>query len=476
MMHTHNGKTYNFYFLDWKNKSSNARYQELFDQYPNVYRINHRDSLADTLRLCAQLSDSEYFWVVSSLTDYTNFNFEDYNELSLEPYVQVFGGNTWFAGRDAVAQLPTNISQIDALPNLHFVNTDLKTDAFLVDNFYFLDWKNKSSNARYQELCNRYSSVHRINLQDSLADTLRLCAQMSDSEHFWIVSSLTDYTNFKFENHDKIGLDPYVQVFGGNTWFANRKTVAQLPTNISQIDALPNLHFVNTDLSTDKVLLDIVYISNNEPDAEKYYQHLLKTVKTPNKIHRINGIQGRNAAYHAAANISTTPWFFAVFSKLKVQSDFDWTWNPDAIKGPMHYIFHARNPVNGLEYGHMAMVAYNKHLTLSTVHTGLDFVMTRPHDILPILSGTAHYNQSPIVTWRSAFRECLKLKADGSPESMSRLHTWSTCQVGEFGEWSTQGAHDAIEYYDTVNGDFEKLKLSYDWEWLNAYFNDRYNQ
>ena len=177
-------------------------------------------------------------------------------------------------------------------------------------NFYFLDWKNKLANARYHELANRYPNVYRINLQDSLADTLRLCAKLSDHEYFWIVSSLTDYENFKFEDYNEIGLEPYVQVFGGNTWFAGRFGVNQLPTNILQIEALPNLHFVNTDLKTDTFLLDIVYISNKEPDAEKYYQHLLKTVKTNNKIHRIDGVQGRNAAYHAAANISTTPWFF----------------------------------------------------------------------------------------------------------------------------------------------------------------------
>ena len=122
------------------------------------------------------------------------------------------------------------------------------------------------------------------------------------------------------------------------------------------------------------------------------------------------------------------------------------------------------------------MVAYNTQLTLSTTHTGLDFVMSRPHNIIPILSGTAYYNQSPIVTWRSAFRECLKLKFDGSLESMARLRKWSTCAVGNFSEWSIQGAQDAIEYYNAVDGDFEKLKLSYDWVWLNDYFNFRYNR
>jgi hypothetical protein len=37
------------------------------------------------------------------------------------------------------------------------------------------------------------------------------------------------------------------------------------------------------------------------------------------------------------------------------------------------------------------------------------------------------------------------------------------------GHWSHKGAQDAGEYYDQVNGDFEQLKKSYEWEWLASY-------
>jgi hypothetical protein len=54
-----------------------------------------------------------------------------------------------------------------------------------------------------------------------------------------------------------------------------------------------------------------------------------------------------------------------VFAKLEVSSMFDWSWQPDRLQEPKHYIFHALNPVNGLEYGHQAMIAYNKKLVLA---------------------------------------------------------------------------------------------------------------
>lgn len=343
-------------------------------------------------------------------------------------------------------------------------------------NIYFLDYKNAQAGQRYQDLTARYPNVYRVNLTDTLADTIRLLAKLSDRKYFWVVSSITDYSGFKFENYSELGLEPYLQVFGANTWFASKEHIQSVSEDLKYIEEFPNQHFVTTQLKTDKMPLDIVYISNGEPEAEKHYQHLINSVKSQNKIHRIKGINGRTAAYRAAAQASSTAWFFAVFAKIEVNPEFDWLWQPDVVKGPMHYIFHALNPVNGLEYGHMAVVAYNKTLTLATEYTGLDFVMTKPHDVVPLLSGTAKFNQNPIVTWRTAFREVLKLKQDGSDECMEKLKIWTSKAIGLNGVWSIKGARDAVEYYDEVGGDYNKLMLSYDWTWLNQRFRQKYNQ
>jgi hypothetical protein len=175
------------------------------------------------------------------------------------------------------------------------------------------------------------------------------------------------------------------------------------------------------------------------------------------------------AAYHAAAQLSTTPWFFAVFAKLEVSSTFDWAWQPDRLQEPKHYIFHAHNPVNGLEYGHMSMIAYNKKLVLENTATGLDFTLDSAHEVVPILSGTANYHEDMWTCWRTAFRECIKLK-DSLPdvENEYRLNQWLTRDNTE-GQWSIKGAMDAVEYYDAVGGDFAELRKSYDWAWLSSY-------
>jgi hypothetical protein len=218
-------------------------------------------------------------------------------------------------------------------------------------------------------------------------------------------------------------------------------------------------------------LQDIVFISNGESNAEQNYKRLSLLPKE-NRLVRVDSINGRAAAYHAAARASTTPWFFAVFAKLEVDIDFDWSWQPDRMQGAKHYVFHAGNPVNGLVYGHQAMIAYNQQLVLANPGVGLDFTLDSPHEVVPILSGTANYAESPWMAWRTAFRECIKLKASlPDVENEYRLKVWLKEDFGTIasGHWSYKGAQDAVEYYDQVNGDLDQLKKSYEWEWLASY-------
>jgi len=55
-------------------------------------------------------------------------------------------------------------------------------------------------------------------------------------------------------------------------------------------------------------------------------------------------------------------------------------------------------------------------------------------------------------------------------DSRERLEAWLTKGEGEFAEYSIKGAQDAMTYYDEVNGDFDALKLSYEWIWLREKF------
>ena len=139
----------------------------------------------------------------------------------------------------------------------------------------------------------------------------------------------------------------------------------------------------------------------------------------------------------------------------------------------------ATNPVNHLEYGHQAIVANNKRLTLLTDVRGLDFTMDSPHEIVNMNSGIAIYNTDSWTTWRTAFRECIKLKhysvVNDNQQNFDRLNTWLTVGEGENAQWSTGGAYDAMEYYESVNGELSELMKSYDWEMLKKLYDSKYS-
>jgi hypothetical protein len=225
-------------------------------------------------------------------------------------------------------------------------------------------------------------------------------------------------------------------------------------------------------LNLNEKSLDIIYISNGEVDEQRWWNHTI-AMSRGHDIRHIQGVNGRANAYKAAAESSKTPWFFTVFAKLEVLPNFDWDWQPDYLQESKHYIFHARNNLNGLEYGHMGVIAYNRRLVLDTIESGLDFTLSKAHEVIPVCNAVAHFNADPWMTWRTAFREVVKLKhfsvAQPSVETEYRLNVWLTKAEGQNADWCLRGASDAVDYYTSVEGDYDRLLLTFEWAWLREY-------
>lgn len=225
--------------------------------------------------------------------------------------------------------------------------------------------------------------------------------------------------------------------------------------------------------SQDEVIhVDVKFISNGEKEAESRFNILNSYINSE----WIINIKGRENAIKEAARRSNTEWFLLVPAKIRVVKQFIdiiKTWYPNKLLGDRHYIFHAQNPVNDLCYGHMAAIVYNRKLVLETNEYGLDFTMSKPYVEVPIISGISEYNLDPLMTWRTAFREAIKLQlatTNGDSDSAERLRIWLTVGNGLNGEYSIKGAQNGVEYYHEVNGDPEKLQLTFEWDWLRNRF------
>jgi hypothetical protein len=215
--------------------------------------------------------------------------------------------------------------------------------------------------------------------------------------------------------------------------------------------------------------MDIIFLSYDEPNAEDHWKILKERYPRAKRCH---GIKGRTKAYHTAAKLSDTSYFFAVFPTIELNDKFDFTFQPDRLREPCHYIFNCKNPVNGLEYGHRAVILYNKKLCLETQRPKLDFTLSKAHTVVRQLCGITRFNKTPEISWRVAFREVLKLcEMTPTVESQYRLKKWCELGVGEYASYVQKGALDAVEYYKEVKGDKDALQLSYELEWLKKRFN-----
>ena len=415
--------------------SANVDY--LRDRLPHAKIVNWTDHLS-TIRRGSRNIRTRYFWVISSCCDYSDFDF------LWEPK-------------------PWQSHQIHCWPS----GDQQFGDTFLIPT---AEWNQQNDSLarleQYRDVNFDHKSVERLPWQKIQYN--------QDSVVTAITSSQCDtpYVLFEHENNP-VTVQP-------DPWLWREQPVVGLTGNQASCLVPRNAHgSIRTQVYDYKYLekktlnpsqqLDVVFISNGEPNAEHNLKRLILLPKT-NRTVRVDSINGRAAAYHAAARLSTTPWFFAVFAKLEVDLDFDWAWQPDRMQQAKHYIFHARNPCNGLVYGHQAMIAYNRQLVLDNPGVGLDFTLDSPHEVVPILSGIAAYNTSDWSTWRTAFREVLKLRASlPDVENEYRIQQWLKPNQAIRSELSAAGAQDALDYYDEVAGDFTALKKSYEWEWLASY-------
>jgi hypothetical protein len=411
-----------------------------------VKTIRYFDNYRDTLIRIAKslVGQHEFVWVCSSICDYTDFDFSWHPEQWQATMLHVFASNEQKFG----------------------------------DTFY-MHVPSFAEHAEHRALLEWYD----CNFVDTIVPRRRMPVIEHAGDSNVDAVKTTEWAGpvALFTTNGEPMTIPAV-----NLWRSETKTITPLSSGASAVvvpkSAIPYIKTQMYDYPyIDKTQqrchgdtkLDIVFISNGETNAEDNWTMLESRIigLETNKLHRVDRVNGRAAAYHAAAEASTTPWFFAVFGKLAIDFDFDWAWQPDRMQEAKHYIFHARNPVNGLVYGHQAMIAYNRQLVLDNPGVGLDFTLDSPHEVVPILSGVAYYDTSAWSTWRTAFREVLKLQASlPDVENEYRLNKWLDINSDEADpQWSRLGAEDAVEYYNQVNGDFDALKKSYEWEWLASY-------
>lgn len=220
--------------------------------------------------------------------------------------------------------------------------------------------------------------------------------------------------------------------------------------------------------------LDVIFISYKELNAEENWQRVLE--KAP-WAKRVDGVKGIFNAHKEAANIAETDMFYVVDGDAYLVDDWNFDFQPGIFDRDCAYVWESINPVNDLVYGYAGVKLFPKSVLDNTKKwKTLDMFL----GLMPKIkfadgvSCITKFNVDEFTTWRSAFREAVKLYI---VNQMHLLHTWT--RQGEdrpFGSFAISGAIAGIEYASIHRHDLKNLRKINDYTWLRQQFDRAYQK
>ena len=235
---------------------------------------------------------------------------------------------------------------------------------------------------------------------------------------------------------------------------------------------------------------DIIYLSYDEPNAEKNYADLCSKVPWAKRVH---GVKGSDAAHKACAELSETDRFITVDGDNIIRQDFlnqtiDFDENKDLSNCVISWS--GNNIINGLIYGNGGLKCWPKDYVLkmrthenadpNNKHAQVDFCWDVQYIQMEGTYCDVHNNATPHQAWRAGFREGVKMALDrgirvGIEEfyknhwkNLHRLYIW--LMVGadvENGLWAVYGAREGL--YKTMCTDWDYVNVR-DFEYLNEHW------
>ena len=233
---------------------------------------------------------------------------------------------------------------------------------------------------------------------------------------------------------------------------------------------------------------DIIFLSYDEPNAEKNYADLLTKAPWAKRVH---GVKGSDAAHKACAALSDTEYFVTVDADniidpkfLEVEVDLE------NLGLDESYVFSwcGRVHVNNLEYGNGGLKMWTRKF-VNEMRTHENSVEGDDRGKVEFCFDDKYYqfnenysesftNASPFQAWRAGFREGVKMSLDqGSKVSNLRNIWWQNyqrliiwCSVGadvKNGMWSILGAREGCYLTNCTDWDYANVR---DFEYLTAHW------
>lgn len=234
---------------------------------------------------------------------------------------------------------------------------------------------------------------------------------------------------------------------------------------------------------------DIIFLSYDEPNAEKNYADLCTKAPWAKRVH---GVKGSDAAHKACAALSDTEYFITVDADNIVDPRFfDVVVDLDALGLTSENVFSwcGKVHVNGLMYGNGGLKMWTrKFVNEMRTHENSD-----PNDVkgkVEFCFDERYYqfndnysesftNATPFQAWRAGFREGVKMSLDQGAkvdnlqrtwwQNYQRLLIWSTVGADvENGIWSILGAREGAYLTNCTDWDYANVR---DFDYLTEHWN-----
>jgi len=239
---------------------------------------------------------------------------------------------------------------------------------------------------------------------------------------------------------------------------------------------------------------DIIYLSYDEPNAEKNYADLCSKIPWAKRVH---GVKGSDAAHKACAALSETEYFVTVDGDNIVDPEFiNVEIDLDALGLDDSYVFSwcGKVNVNSLMYGNGGLKLWTrKFVNNMRTHENSD-----PSDTKGLVEfcfddkyyqfnenySTSVINGSAFQAFRAGFREGVKMSLDQGAkvsnikdiwwQNYQRLLIW--CSVGsdvENGDWAIYGAREGCYLTNCTDWDYANVR---DFEYLTKQWEEKYSK
>ncbi len=220
---------------------------------------------------------------------------------------------------------------------------------------------------------------------------------------------------------------------------------------------------------------DIIFISYNEPQADENFARLKARFPYAQRVQEIKGI---HQAHIAAAKKAFTKMFWVVDADAQILDTFNFDHVVSDYDLENVHVWRSRNPINDLEYGYGGVKLLPKRLTQNMDISKPDMTtsISTLFKAMPEVSNVTAFNVDPFNTWKSAFRECVKLASktidrQDDADTNYRLNVWCTRGLDRpFGREAIEGAVQGKQYGLENKDNNEALKMINDFDWLRERF------